>query len=96
MIKALNIKNPLNPEEPTTVVVWHYYNGNIKNKFDALITEFNETVGMEKGIVVDAQSQGDVNQLATAVYESANARLELLLCRIFLQRILTMRFVSMK
>lgn len=71
--KSSEHKNPLNPEDPTTVVVWHYYNGNIKNKFDALITEFNETVGMEKGIVVDAQSQGDVNQLATAVYESANA-----------------------
>ncbi len=28
---------------------------------------------MDMGIVVDAQSQGDVNQLAMAVYESANA-----------------------
>ena len=65
-------KEPLDPQNPTTVVVWHYYNGNIKNKFDALITEFNETVGLEKGIVVDAQSQGDVEQLANAVYDSAN------------------------
>jgi multiple sugar transport system substrate-binding protein len=62
----------LNADKPITVVVWHYYNGNIKEKFDALVTEFNETVGMEKGIVIEAQSQGDVSQLATAVYESAN------------------------
>ena len=62
----------LNPDKPITVVIWHYYNGNIKEKFDALVTEFNETLGMEKGIVIEAKSQGDVSQLATAVYESAN------------------------
>lgn len=61
----------LDPQKPITVTVWHYYNGNIKEQFDALVGEFNETLGMEKGIVVDAQSQGDVNQLADAVFDSA-------------------------
>lgn len=63
--------NPLDPDKPVTVVLWHYYNGNIKERFDDLVAEFNETVGMEKGIVVDAQSQGDVNQLARAMKDSA-------------------------
>ncbi len=62
----------LDPNKPITVTVWHYYNGNIKESFDTLVTEFNETIGMEKGIVVEAKSQGDVNQLATAVFDSAN------------------------
>lgn len=62
----------LNPNKPITVTLWHYYNGNTKEAFDRLVTEFNETVGIEKGIVVDAQSQGDVIQLATAVFEAAN------------------------
>jgi len=62
----------LDPEKPITVTVWHYYNGNTKESFDKLVSEFNETVGMEKGIVVDAQSQGDVSQLATAVFDAAN------------------------
>ena len=62
----------LDPNKPITITVWHYYNGNIKNEFDALVSEFNETVGMEKGIVVEAKSQGDVNQLAEAVFDSAN------------------------
>ena len=44
----------------------------IKEKFDEIVSEFNETVGMEKGIVVDAQSQGDVDQLATSVQNSVN------------------------
>ncbi len=62
----------LDPEKPITVTVWHYYNGNTKESFDTLVSEFNETIGMEKGIVIDAQSQGDVSQLATAVFDAAN------------------------
>lgn len=62
----------LDPDRPITVTVWHYYNGSFKESFDRLVAEFNETVGMERGIVVDAQSQGDVNQLASAVFDAAN------------------------
>lgn len=62
----------LNPDKPITVVVWNYYNGNIKEQFDAMVTTFNETVGIEKGIVIESQSFGDVNQLASAVFDSAN------------------------
>lgn len=62
----------LNPDKPITITVWHYYNGTTKASFDELVNAFNDTVGMEKGIVVDAQSQGDVNQLAEAVFDAAN------------------------
>ncbi|OJV63308.1 MAG: sugar ABC transporter substrate-binding protein [Clostridiales bacterium 38-18] len=65
-------KNPLDPEKPITVTIWHYYNSSTKEKFDALVSTFNETIGLEKGIVIDAQSQGDVNQLADAVFDAAN------------------------
>ncbi len=65
-------KDPLNPDKPITVTIWHYYNGNTKEAFDTLVSEFNETVGIERGIVVDAKSQGDVTQLATAVFDAAN------------------------
>ncbi|MBP1758277.1 MAG: putative lipoprotein [Firmicutes bacterium] len=64
--------DPLDPDKPITVTVWHYYNGNVKESFDALVAEFNETVGVERGVVVDAKSQGDVSQLATAVFDAAN------------------------
>ncbi len=62
----------LSKEKPITVTVWHYYNGTTKEAFDALVSAFNDTVGMEKGIVVDAKSQGDVNQLAEAVFDAAS------------------------
>jgi len=68
-------KNVLDPENPVTITLWNYYSGQTKTQFDALVNTFNETVGMNEGIVVDAYSQGDVQQLATAVYDAANGKI---------------------
>lgn len=62
----------LSPKAPVTITLWHYYNGELKNAFDYLVEEFNETLGKEKGIIVDALGQGGVNDLADAVSKSAN------------------------
>lgn len=51
-------------EDPTSVVVWHYYNGVQMQLFDELVTRFNETEGEEKNIVVEAVNQGSINDLA--------------------------------
>lgn len=61
-------------KSPTTVVVWHYYNGMQKDTFDRLVNQFNETVGMEKGIVVLPESKGNVDELSEAVVESAEEK----------------------
>lgn len=57
--------------EPESVTVWHYYNGPQKETFDQLVQEFNETVGREKRIVVEAVSKGTLSGLIEAVSESA-------------------------
>lgn len=62
----------LDPQNPTSVMVWHYYNGKQKEAFDALVSQFNETTGAEKGIVVVAESKGNVEDLAKAVVDSAD------------------------
>lgn len=54
--------------------LWHYYNGPQKEVLDRLVTEFNQTAGMEKGIVVEASSQGNVNDLIRKVMNSANKK----------------------
>ena len=38
--------------KPVVVVLWHSYNAVAKGTFDDLVMEFNETVGMEQGIIV--------------------------------------------
>ncbi len=59
--------SPLDSENPVTINVWTYYNGDQLSAFDSLVKEFNETVGKEKGIVVKGYSQGSVNDLETNV-----------------------------
>ena len=72
--KAKEEESPLNPKEPVTVTIWHYYNGPQKESFDEMVAEFNDTVGMEKGITVEAFNKGNVNELTDAVLASANKK----------------------
>lgn len=62
----------LNPNVPVTVTVWHYYNGVQQNSFDAMVNEFNNTVGVEKGIIVEAFSKNSVDELAQSVTAALN------------------------
>lgn len=63
-------------QEDVSLEIWHYYNGAQKLAFDESINEFNETVGLEKGIIIEAYSQGNIEQLEEKIIESANKELE--------------------
>ncbi len=67
-------KNPLDPKDPVSLTVWHYYNGSQQSAFDSLVQEFNDTVGREKGIYVEGFSQGSVSDLETAVRNSIEGK----------------------
>ena len=67
-------KSPLDPKDPVSLTVWHYYNGSQQMAFDALVEEFNDTVGREKGIYVQSYSQGSVGDLETAVRDAINGK----------------------
>lgn len=63
-------KNPLDPKNPVSLTVWHYYNGSQKAAFDTLVQEFNDTVGLEKGIYVQGASKASVPDLEAAVRDA--------------------------
>ncbi len=67
-------KGPLDPSNPVSLTVWHYYNGSQQVAFDALVEEFNDTVGKKKGIYIQSYSQGSVSDLETAVRDSINEK----------------------
>ena len=50
---------------------WTYYNGTQQQAFEDLVKDFNATKGKDLGIVVTSSSQGGVNDLASAVTDSA-------------------------
>jgi len=60
-------ENNLTPENPVAISVWVYYNGAQLESFNKLVTEFNETMGKEKGVLVDVYSHGTVNELTENV-----------------------------
>ena len=62
----------LDPKNPTAITIWHYYNGAQQLAFDQAVAEFNDTVGYEKGIVVEAYSQSSINELTQKVIAAAN------------------------
>ena len=64
----------LDPKNPVTVEIWHYYNGPQKNAFDDLVSQFNEGPGREQGVVVEAFSQGNVNELIQKVIDAADQK----------------------
>lgn len=65
-------KNQLDAKNPVTIEVWHYYNSTQKSAFDSLVAEFNDTVGRETGIIVEALNHGNVSELTASVVDSAN------------------------
>ena len=67
-------RSPLDKNDPVVLTIWHYYNGNLKDQFDELVKEFNETQGAQQGIVVQAYSQGSVNELAEKVLDSLDEK----------------------
>lgn len=62
----------LDPDNPTQITIWHYYNGSQQAAFDQLVEEFNRTEGKELGIYVTANSQGNVSDLESSVLASFN------------------------
>lgn len=69
-----NQEGKLDPANPVTLELWHYYNGPQKTAFDEMVTEFNNTVGTEKGIIVEAFSQGSTSELLAKVMDAANKK----------------------
>ena len=43
----------LDPENPVTLTIWHYYNGAHQAAFDKLVEEFNNSVGKDLGIYAE-------------------------------------------
>ncbi|MEG2421300.1 MAG: ABC transporter substrate-binding protein, partial [Oscillospiraceae bacterium] len=62
---------------PVAVTMWHYYNGAQQDTLNSLVEEFNESVGAEKGIVVEAHGFGKIADLTQnaldALYKKVGA-----------------------
>ena len=62
----------LDPGNPVTITIWHYYTGVVLSAFEGMINEFNESIGRDRGIIVEGFSFGSVGDLEAAARASAN------------------------
>ena len=46
----------IDPSNPVTLNLWHNYGGQLKETMDNMVDEFNETIGIEKGIIINVTS----------------------------------------
>lgn len=67
-------KSHLDSDSPVTVKLWNYYTGKQLEAFNNLVETFNSTRGKEKGIIVEATSFGNVNELGQSVIDAANKK----------------------
>ncbi|MGL4284682.1 MAG: extracellular solute-binding protein [Eubacterium aggregans] len=67
-------KVALDPQNPTKLTIWHYYNGAQQQAFAKAIAEFNAGEGAKQGIQVSESTQGTVSDLAKSVMAAAQKK----------------------
>ena len=63
----------LDPENPTTLSIWHVYGNQSESPFNDIIEKFNSTVGKEKGVYVSVTSIIDSDSIDESLFDAANA-----------------------
>ncbi|MEG1265430.1 MAG: extracellular solute-binding protein [Anaerovoracaceae bacterium] len=68
-------KAGLDPKNPITISLWHYQDSAAKVSLDSQIATFNETIGKEEGIIVEAKSYGKSEKLKEVVIDAAKKKI---------------------
>ncbi|MGI6358060.1 MAG: extracellular solute-binding protein [Bacillota bacterium] len=56
LLPACSLQTGLEPRQPITLNLWHNFGGQMQAAMDGLLQDFNSTLGMEKGIIVNVTS----------------------------------------
>ena len=62
----------LNPNNPVTLTMWHVYGSQTESPLNIVINEFNQTIGKEKGIIINVASVTSSSAIDKALSASAN------------------------
>lgn len=65
----------LDPKNPITISLWHYQDSAAKVLLDSQIATFNETIGKDEGIIVEAKSYGKSEKLKEVVIDAAKKKI---------------------
>lgn len=61
----------LSAQNPVTVTLWHYYVGENQQALERAVSDFNQTLGIAQGVIVDAVGMGSIAELEESITRSA-------------------------
>ena len=62
----------LNPKDPVKIIFWHTYGQQMEAAMNELVLEFNETVGKERGIIIEIGFVADASEVNEQLLATAN------------------------
>ena len=57
-------------DEPVTLTMWHVYGEQASSPMDALVEEFNSTIGQEKGIIINVTANSNATSIGQALLDA--------------------------
>lgn len=63
-------KTELDKSEPVTLTMWHIYGEQADSPMNKLVDEFNQTVGTEKGIIINVTGMTSISHVANKLKEA--------------------------
>ena len=64
-------KSVLDPKEPVTLTMWHVYGEQASSPMNRLVDEFNNTLGKDKGIVVQVTNVTSTSKISAQLKAAA-------------------------
>ena len=65
-------KSELDKNKPVTLTMWHVYGEQADSPMNRLIDEFNETVGVEKGIIINVTAMSNASKIGEKLLGAHN------------------------
>lgn len=65
-------KSELDKNNPVTLTMWHVYGEQADSPMNRLIDEFNETVGVEKGIIINVTAMSNASKIGEKLLDAHN------------------------
>ena len=56
-------KSELSPDDPVALTMWHVYGEQASSPMNLLVNEFNQTVGREKGVIINVTSMTNASKV---------------------------------
>jgi len=65
-------KSELDPDDPTTLTMWHVYGEQADSPMNRLVDEFNATLGQEKGIIVTVTNMTSTSKIGAQLQDAVS------------------------